>query len=62
MTAPRDGQIVLHDETEHQTISAPVCTGCADKHRDEIMERASQHIFNDVVCCIRGEDEEPTLQ
>ena len=36
-------------------IAAPVCTEC-DKHRDEIMEHASQHIFNDSVRNIRGEE------
>ena len=26
-------------------IAAPVCTGCADKHRDEIMEHALRSTF-----------------
>jgi hypothetical protein len=48
--------VELRDETEDQMIAAPVCTGCADKHRDEIIEHASQHIFNDSVRNIRGEE------
>jgi hypothetical protein len=48
--------VELRDETEHQMIAAPVCVLCADKHCDEIMERASQHIFNDIVRSIRGEE------
>ena len=47
--------VELRDETEHQMIAAPVCTEC-DKHRDEIMEHASQHFFNDSERNIRGEE------
>ena len=37
--------VELRDETEHQMIADPVCTECADKHRDEIMEHALRSTF-----------------